>query len=145
MKNDNQAALDLFSNYSEFMLTDDELLAIHGGDSPAAAPATSSPASAPSAPPAAPQAPPPQAPAAPPNLSPANVSVGVTVDFTPAVTDFERQVSHSDSAGALDTLVTHAIEAVDNFFFGPSTPSAPPATGGAGGAHGGGGGGGSGG
>jgi hypothetical protein len=59
MKNDNQAALDLFSNYSEFMLTDDELLAIHGGDSPAGAPATSSPASAPSAPPAAPSPSPP--------------------------------------------------------------------------------------
>jgi hypothetical protein len=31
MENNNQAALDLFSNYSACMLTDDELLAIHGG------------------------------------------------------------------------------------------------------------------
>lgn len=31
MKNDNQSALDLFSNYSDFALTNDELLAIHGG------------------------------------------------------------------------------------------------------------------
>jgi hypothetical protein len=144
MKNDNQAALDLFSNYSDFMLTNDELLAIHGGTtqggSAGSSPAGSGPAgsapSAPSGPPPPPPAPPPQAPPAPPNLSPANVSVGVTLDLTPAVTDFEHQVSHSDSAGAFDDLVTHAIQSVDNFLFGPSSTPPGGGDGGAGGAHG---------
>jgi hypothetical protein len=59
MKNDNQAALDLFSNYSDFMLTDAELLAIHGGTSPgggATAASSSDSSSASSAPPPAPPA-----------------------------------------------------------------------------------------
>ncbi|MEY2929758.1 MAG: hypothetical protein RL033_507 [Pseudomonadota bacterium] len=34
MKNDNQPALDLFNDYSAFALTNEELLAIHGGTSP---------------------------------------------------------------------------------------------------------------
>jgi hypothetical protein len=58
MKNDNPSALDLFSNYSDFMLTDDELLAIHGGATQSGSPGTDSTSagaesSAPPPPPAA--------------------------------------------------------------------------------------------
>lgn len=142
MNHDNQAALDLFSNYSDFMLTDDELLAIHGGATNSGSASTSdsgSSAAATSAPPAAPPAPPPQAPPAPPNLSPANVSVGITLDLTPPVTEVTHAVVNSDTAGAVDNFGANIVNAVNNFFFGPDTPSAPPqisGEGGAGGAHG---------
>jgi hypothetical protein len=144
MKNDNQAALDLFSSYSDFMLTDDELLAIHGGTtqsgSAGSSPAGSSPAgsspSAPSAPPPAPPPPTPQAPPAPPNLSPASVSVGVTVDLTPAVTHATDALIGSQTVHEADTFGAHVIHAIDNLFFGPSSPPPSGGDGGAGGSHG---------
>jgi hypothetical protein len=138
MKNDNQAALDLFSNYSDFMLTDDELLAIHGGTTQSGSPgASSAPAgTSPTAPSAPPPAPPP-APPAPPNLSPANVSVGVTLDLTTPVAHATDAVINSQTVHEADTFGAHVIHAIDNLFFGPSSP--PPSgggDGGAGGAHG---------
>jgi hypothetical protein len=130
MKNDNPAALDLFSNYSDFMLTDDELLAIHGGATQSGSPGTdSTSAGAPSALP--------QAPAAPPAIVPVNVTV--TYDHTPVAVTVTEAVVHSDAAGAVDDLVTHAIQAVDNFLFGPSSPPPSGGDGGDGGSHGGGG------
>jgi hypothetical protein len=129
MKNDNQAALDLFSNYSDFMLTDDELLAIHGGTTHSGTPGASS-----APPPAAPAAPP--TPAAPPNLSPASLTATVTLDLTPAATNAENQFAHSGTVGAVDDFGTHLVHAIDNFFFGPSTPPPQPLSGGAGGAEG---------
>jgi hypothetical protein len=60
MKNDNRADIDLFNNYSEFALTEDELLAIHGGatNSGSVSSSDSSSSAAASAPPPAPPQPP---------------------------------------------------------------------------------------
>jgi hypothetical protein len=134
MKNDSQAALDLFSNYSAFMLTDDELLVIHGGatNTGGGASGGGSPGGSTTAPPAAPPAAPPPVPPAP--IEP--VSLTLTGDLTPAITDAEHTLAHSQTADALDTFYSHVVHAVDNFFFGPSAPTPPPSTGGAGGSEG---------
>src|SRR6185436_2785162 len=95
MSNNNQAALDVFSKYSDFMLTDDELLAIHGGATPTGGHAGS--AGSTPAPPAAP----PPAPAAPPipQVHPVTVHVEATVkaDATHALDtlgDSQREIVH---------------------------------------------------
>ncbi|HEU4579866.1 MAG TPA: hypothetical protein VFS67_16515 [Polyangiaceae bacterium] len=135
MKNDNQAALDLFSSYSDFMLTDDELLAIHGGttqsgsagSSPAGAgPAGSSP-SAPSAPPPAP--PPPQAPVVQvqPVTGHVNVDVGQSAtselavavhEITHEIVDIVHDIHTSGPVQAMGDFITSGINAANHALFG---------------------------
>ena len=81
----------------------------------------------------------PPTPAAPPNLSPANVSVGVTLDLTPAATHATDAGLNSRTFHEVDGFGAHIVHAIDNFFFGPSAPPPTPPSGGGGGAEGGGG------
>lgn len=138
MKNDNQAALDLFSNYSDFMLTDEELLAIHGGATQSGSPGTNSgsdsgsSAAATSAPP---PAPPPAAPPHTPTVQIHPVSTNVNVDvgqdatneLAGAARDLVNEVVHivhdihnSDTVQAIDNFVSTGINAATNALFGGS-------------------------
>ncbi|HVZ31779.1 MAG TPA: hypothetical protein VG963_05095 [Polyangiaceae bacterium] len=141
----NQADLDLFSSYSEFMLTDAELLVIHGGTTSSGSGASTSGGSNPDGspgpivpigPPPPPTFPAPAAPAPPSvpsiQLEPVNVNIKVednATHFTDTLGDSQRavvdevvklvdQAAQSDTVHAADNFFSTAINAATNYFFG---------------------------
>ncbi len=123
MKNDNQAAVILFSDYSDMMLTDEELLSIHGGatDQGGKDGSTASPP---------PAAPPPAAPAQVPQVYPVTGHVEVEgngTDLLGAVGEVVSEVGHiiheihnSDTVQAVDHFLSTAINSATSSWFGES-------------------------